>query len=144
MLGGDFLKVKYAEFITVILALAVTLFNIGGLLMDLHLNKTTDLPQGSLVLSSVNEDRSVTVKFYAASLSGAKSAIRGEAVNKETGEIKHIYWALDESSAVVKWLSKNVLEVNGNVVNINGEPYDSRTQIELPEASLKNIIQKKA
>ncbi len=138
------MKTKYTEFITVILTLIVTLFNVLGLVMDLHLNKTTDLPKGKLVLSSANEDRSVTVKLYEASLSGAKTAIRGEAVNKNTGDVKHIYWALDESGATVKWINKNVLEINGNVVNINGEPFDSRTQIELPEASPKNIMQKKA
>ena len=138
------LKTKYTEFIVVMLTLIVTLFNILGLVMDLHINKTTDLPEGKLIHSSANWDKSVTVKLYAASLSGAKNAVRGEAIMGDTGEVKHIYWELDEKSATVKWINKSVLEINGNVVNINGEPFDSRTQIELPEASPKNIMQKKA
>lgn len=137
------MKIKYIEFIFVMITLIVTLFNMICFAVDGLTNKTSDLPEGEFVAEYPNYDNSAVVKIYSATLNGVCTAIRGEVVKSSGGETKNIYWQLDESNAQVQWVGKNTVYINGNAVNINGDPYDGRSKIKLPEASLKNMMKNK-
>lgn len=51
-------------------------------------------------------------------------AIRGEAVTDRG--VKNIYWQYDETRADVRWLSDEVVSINGVVLNIYEDVYDYR------------------
>ena len=135
------MKCKYTEFIIMCLVLIVTVVNMFGLAYDGLSNSMADLPKGELVASIPSTDKKHTLNLYKASLSGVGSAVRGEIVDAKSGENQNVYWQLDTKIAEAFWVNKNAVNINGNVVNINGEPYDSRKVIELPDASLKNLMQ---
>ena len=50
--------------------------------------------------------------------------IRGEAVTDRG--VKNIYWQYDETRADVRWLSDEVVSINGVVLNIYEDVYDYR------------------
>jgi hypothetical protein len=123
------------------LVLIVTVVNMFGLAYDGLSNSMADLPKGELVASIPSTDKKHTLNLYKASLTGVGHAVRGEIVDAKNQEVKNIYWQLDTKIAEAFWVNKSAVNINGNVVNINGEPYDSRKVIELPDASLKNLMQ---
>ncbi len=136
------MKCKYTEFIIMCLVLIVTVVNMVGLAYDGLAHSLSDLPKGELVQSIESADKKLTLNLYKASLTGVGHAVRGEIVDAKNQEIRNIYWQLDTKIAEGFWVNKNTVNINGNVVNVDGEPYDSRKAIELPDASLKNLIQK--
>lgn len=135
------MKAKYSEFVFVVLVMLVSIFNMCGLLFDGTVNSTADLPTGELRESIPSKDNKNTLNLYVAYLNGVGYAVRGEVVSAADSEVNNIYWQIGTDELHAAWINKDTVMINGNRVNINGTPFDSRGKIELPEASYKNILQ---
>ena len=74
-------------------------------------------------------------------IENVNTAIRGEVVSvKEDGtmESRNVYWEVGTKNAITGWINEETVSINNREVKLSGEPFDSRKQIELPEASAKN------
>ena len=93
----------------------------------------------------MSPDGNSTLKIYRVSINNIGTAIRGEVITKNENDetiTKNVYWQTHEKSAIASWEDGNNLTINDKRININGKPYDSRKEIELPEATPKNLINK--
>lgn len=133
------MKHKCTEFIFVIIFVFVLVFNMIGISIDGLGNSLKNLPEGKLQKTYINSNNSV-LNLYTAELKGVGTAVRGEVVLND-GTTKNIYWAIGETSAEGAWINETTVKINGNNVSLDGEPFDSRRRIELPDASYKNIKQ---
>lgn len=83
------------------------------------------LPEGVLMATYISPDGERVVNTYLCS-GGATTAdsVRGEVVYK--GKTRNIYWQYKESYARCQWLSENVIDINGIILNVETETYDWR------------------
>ena len=140
--GGETMKYRISEFIFVMVFLFVMVFNMVGLAVNAFANDINDLPSGNFLYSTMSPDGNSTLKIYRVSINNIGTAIRGEVITKnENGETltKNIYWQTDEKNAIASWEDSEYVTINDKRININGNPYDSRKEIELPEATPKNL-----
>ncbi len=136
------MKVKYAEFIFTVLLCFVLIFNMVFIAIDGLGGSLDNLPEGELVFSAQSEKKDKTLNIYTTSLSGVGNAVRGEVLWSD-GTTKNIYWCINETECVATWQDENTVLINGNYIALDGEPFDSRKRIELPEASYKNLVSEK-
>lgn len=137
-------KIRFLEPVLGFLLVFVMLFNMIATAADDFKNDIDELPQGEFMYSLMSPDGQNTLSLYRVTISGVGSAIRGEVAELlPSGEIekRNVYWQTNTSSAVSAWVDETSVVINDKVVNLNGEPYDSRNQIILPEASAKNRVQ---
>ena len=87
----------------------------------------------------MSPDGKNTLRIYSVEIDGIGTAVRGEIVS--TDRTYNIYWETGTTSAIAAWVDDSTVDINGNTVNINGKPYDSRRQIEIPSGSAKNKLQ---
>lgn len=135
------MKFKYAEPISVFLIIFVMLFNAIGMVVDAFGYDMDDLPQGKFLYSVMSPDGKNTFSLYLVEIEDVNTAIRGEiaSINDEDKiEKENIYWQVGEKTAIAGWKDENTITVNDQELKLDGEPYDSRTQIILPEHSAKN------
>ena len=135
------MKFKYAEPISVFLIIFVMLFNAIGMAVDAFGYDMDDLPQGKFLYSVMSPDGKNTFSLYLVEIEAVNTAIRGEiaSINDEDKiEKENIYWQVGEKTAIAGWKDENTITVNDQELKLDGEPYDSRTQIILPEHSAKN------
>ena len=117
------------------------LFNAIGMAVDAFGYDMDDLPQGKFLYSVMSPDGKNTFSLYLVEIEDVNTAIRGEiaSINDEDKiEKENIYWQVGEKTAIAGWKDENTITINDREIKLTGEPYDSRTQIELPEHSAKN------
>ncbi|MBE6762586.1 MAG: hypothetical protein E7551_09945 [Ruminococcaceae bacterium] len=135
------MKIKYAEPIFVFLIIIVMLFNAVGLAVDAFSYDMEELPVGKCLYSELFPSDSKNLSLYLVELDGVNTAVRGEVSYFDENNQKvtrNVYWQVGEKTAIAGWKDENTVTINNKDIKINGEPYDSRTQIELPEYSAKN------
>lgn len=135
------MKIKYAEPVFVFLIIIVLLFNAIGLAVDAFSYDMEDLPEGERLYYELLPNDTKSFSLYLVELDGVNTAIRGEVSYFDENNkmvTRNIYWQVGEKTAIAGWKDENTVTVNNKDIKINGEPYDSRTQIELPEYSAKN------
>lgn len=137
------MKHRILEFIFVMVFLFVTTFNMVGSTLDAFYYDLTNLPKGEFLYSTMSPDGISTVRLYRVEVPNIGVGIRGEVITKENGEniTKNIYWQTDAKNAIATWVSDTHISINNKHVNIHGAVYDSRSEVELPEASVKNMLQ---
>lgn len=143
--GVEMLKFKGLSYIIILLTLVVTLFNLGGMISDSFFYDLKDLPTGEFLFPTMSPDGKKTVRIYKVEINSLGTAIRGELVwvdEKNITNTKNIYWQTGKTSAMVAWQNENTVLIDDHFISVFGEGYDSRKQIELPEASTKNRILK--
>lgn len=135
------MKYKILEPVLVFVLILVTLFNMVGLAVEAFGYDTTELPKGEFLYSVMSPDSKHTLRLYLVEIENVNTAIRGEVVSvKEDGtmESRNVYWEVGTKNAIAGWLNEETVSINNREVKLSGEPFDSRKQIELPEASAKN------
>ena len=135
------MKIKFAEPVFVFLLLIVMFFNAIGLAVDAFGYNMEDLPKGKFLYSVMSPDGKNTFSLYLVEMENVNTAIRGEVVTineSDNMEKSNIYWQVGEKTAIAGWKDETTITVNDKEIKLGGEPYDSRTQIELPEHSAKN------
>ncbi len=135
---------KVVEPIFTILFLFVTIFNMVCFAVDSFDYDMEDLPKGEHLVSSMSPDTDKTLRLYWVEIKDIGTAIRGEIATFENNVIqtKNIYWETHVDNQVpFGWIDEDTVVINQHIIDINGEPYDSRTQIELPAASAKSRMQ---
>jgi len=139
------MKYRISEFVFVMIFIFVMVFNMVGLAVNAFSKDINDLPTGSFLYSTMSPDGNSTLKVYRVSINNIGTAIRGEVITKnQNGETvtKNIYWQTDKKSAIASWEDSSTVTINDERIEINGKPYDSRKEIELPKATPKNIANK--
>lgn len=134
---------RLLEPILTIVFVFVTVFNMIGVAIDTFGNNMEKLPEGTPLFSVMSPDGLKTLRIYRIQIKNIGTAIRGETIttDKNNQLVKtNIYWETNASAAIASWKNEDTVEINNNEVKIDGAPYDSRTQIELPEASAKNRL----
>lgn len=135
------MKIKYAEPIFVFLLIIVMLFNAVGLAVDAFSYNMEELPKGKFLYSVMSPDGKNTFSLYLVKMENVNTAIRGEVVSIDENaemEKQNVYWQVGSKTAIAGWKDETTITVNDKEIKLGGEPYDSRTQIELPEHSAKN------
>ena len=82
------------------------------------------LPRGERILVSESPGGNQIHLYLCNGGATTSYAIRGEAVTDRG--VKNIYWQYDETRADVRWLSDEVVNINGVVLNIYEDVYDYR------------------
>ncbi len=134
---------KLLETILIIIFVFVTVFNMIGTSVDAFGYSMEKLPEGKPLFSVMSPDGMKTLRLYRIEIKNVGTAIRGETVTKNEQDqlVKtNIYWETNASSAIASWKNENTVEINNNEIKLDGTPYDSRTQIALPEATAKNRL----
>ncbi len=136
------MKFKYANFIVTTVLCFVLIFNMVFLAIDGLSYSMENLPEGKLVYSVISANKRQKLNMYVAELNGVGTAVRGE-VQLKDGSIKNVYWCIDETRTNASWVNEKMVEINGHKIHLDGELFDSRKRIELPEASYKNLVGEK-
>ena len=135
------MKFKYKEGVFVFLLVFVMLFNAIGLANSTLSYSMTDLPKGEWICCEPSPDGTKELNIYMAELEGVVTALRGEVsyLNEKGDEkTRNVYWQEGEKNVIATWKDAETVTINDKEIKIFGEPYDSRTQIILPEHSAKN------
>lgn len=82
------------------------------------------LPRGERILVSESPSGNQIHLYLCNGGATTSYAIRGEAVTDRG--VKNIYWQYDETRTDVRWLSDEVVSINGVVLNIYKDVYDYR------------------
>ncbi len=132
------MKNKTLNCIIVILTFVVTITNSLCMIYNSYFSKLDRLPKGEFMFSSMSNDLSKTLKVYKVDINTLGTGIRAEVVqykNKKS-TTKNIYWQLNKDTAIVSWTDDNHVQINDEIVDINGEGFDSRKKIVLPKTNL--------
>jgi hypothetical protein len=119
------------------------LFNLIFMAIDAFGNSMERLPKGSFLYSVMSPDGKNTFSLYLVKIEGVNTALRGEVASvsdNEEIEKRNVYWQVGVKTAIAGWKDENTITVNDKEIKLSGEPYDSRTQIVLPEHSAKNRV----
>lgn len=121
----------------------VMLFNMVGLAINSFWYDINDLPKGQHLRDIPCPDNKSVLSIYEVNVPDIGYGIRGEIANLDKNgnrQTRNIYWETGTRKYNVTFLDADTIIINDHEVHINGEPYDSRRQIELPEASAKNRL----
>ena len=138
------MKCKFWQPILVFLLIFVMFFNMIGLAVDSFSFDMDKLPTGEHLFNHTAPDGVSVLCAYLVDIKGIGSAVRCELNTlDENGnrQVKNIYWETGVRTCNVSFINSTTALINDHEVNINGTPYDSRTQIILPEASAKSRLQ---
>ena len=133
------MKSKAIRVIIPVLLFVVCVVNVGYFIHNAFFYSLDGLPQGNLSFPVMSPDGKNTLRIYSVEIDGIGTAVRGEIIS--TDRTYNIYWETGTTSAIAAWVDDSTVDINGNTVNINGKPYDSRRQIEIPSGSAKNKLQ---
>lgn len=86
------------------------------------------LPKGDLLESIKSPTNEYVINSYLVRNSLSADAIRVELINNKTLKRKNIYWWYPESTADIKWINEDIVEINGHTLNIYKDRYDWRKQ----------------
>ncbi len=90
-------------------------------------NGITGLPEGELLASYDSLDSQYTINMYLCNGGATVDySLRGELVINSSGTKKNIYWNYHETTASVKWIDSETVNINGHTINILNEVYDFR------------------
>lgn len=96
------------------------------LLLILYLSNLP-LPEGELIMSSVSPNGLYQVNGYRCDGGATVNwAIRAEVVTISTGKKRNIYWKYHAYDVEIKWISDELVCVNGVTLNIHSDMYDYR------------------
>ena len=85
------------------------------------------IPEGGTLIDTVASPRNdYTINVFLHENSLSADAIRCESVNNHNGSTRNIYWNYPEDAAEVKWISEEVVDINGIELNVNKDKYDFR------------------
>ena len=106
-------------------AFLVILINVVYLVLDNVYIDISDVPSGEYITSYSSADGETVLKVYKVE-TAIGNAIR---VSKTKNNVtENIFWQANSSSANVYWAGKNIVIINGIVLNISeDEVYDSRS-----------------
>lgn len=86
------------------------------------------LPKGEPLESIELPTNDYIINSYIVRNSLSADAIRVELINNKTSKRKNIYWGYPESTANIKWINEDTVEINGHILNIHNDRYDWRKQ----------------
>lgn len=109
--------------ITGVIILAVVIY-----LMYYFFYSLNSLPKGDLLASIKSPTNEYVINSYLVRNSLSANAIRVELINNKTSKRKNIYWGYPESTANIKWINEDIVEINGHILNIYKDRYDWRKQ----------------
>ncbi|MDO4742425.1 MAG: DUF5412 family protein [bacterium] len=117
---------KTGKLISIILAVVIVL-NVGFFISDSFFYNIDTLPKGEFLFSSMSPTGQYTVRFYVVNAGKTlSSAIRGELVDVNTGDVKNIYWEAGVNNAFAGWLSDTIISVNEHAFDVVTQVYDWR------------------
>lgn len=123
------MKAQKALF-SVIAALAglVVAANVLFFVYDNFFYSINQLPQGEHVVSATSHSGRYVVEMYKVQNSMGV-AVRGELFDNITKTVKNVYWENHTDKIEIFWLNETMVSINGNVVDIMVDRFDSRRPI---------------
>ncbi len=121
---------KRALVLFYVVALLITVCNLGFFIKDQMFFDMNNLPKGEFVHSSLSPDTNRTAMTYRVDTPKG-SAIRVEIVevneNIEKILTKNIYWDVNKKIVTVGWVDNNIITIDGKPLDISiGDTYDCR------------------
>lgn len=86
------------------------------------------LPEGEHIVSVTTTGDHFTINMYKVQ-NNMGTAIRGELLDNKTKTTKNVYWETNTDKAEVFWLNETMVSINGNVVDVTVDTFDSRRPI---------------
>ncbi|KUP08358.1 hypothetical protein Q73_06330 [Bacillus coahuilensis m2-6] len=83
------------------------------------------LPKGELLTESASPNGDYVIRAYVAKNDSTES-LRGELLYHQEGTMKTIYWNKNENTAVIRWIEKDTVIINGHILQVPNETYDHR------------------
>ena len=123
------MKAQKALF-SVIAALAglVVAANVLFFVYDNFFYSINQLPQGEHVVSATSHSGRYVVEMYKVQNSMGV-AVRVELFDNITKTVKNVYWENHTDKIEIFWLNETMVSINGNVVDITVDRFDSRRPI---------------
>lgn len=115
---------------SVIAALAALVFatNVFFFVYDNFFYSINQLPQGEHLVSATSQSGRFTVGMYKIE-NNMGVALRGELYDNKTKTLKNVYWENFTDKAEIFWLNETMISINGNVIDITVDHFDSRRPI---------------
>lgn len=108
---------------SLVVAASVVLFAYDNFFFDIK-----QLPKGEHIVSVTTPGDHFTIAMYKVQNSMG-TAVRGELLDNKTKTTKNVYWETATDKAEVFWLNETMVSVNGNVVDVTADTFDSRRPI---------------
>lgn len=86
------------------------------------------LPEGEHIVSVTTTGDHFTINMYKVQ-NNMGTAIRGELLDNKTKTTKNVYWETATDKTEVFWLNETMVSINGNVVDVTVDTFDSRRPI---------------
>ena len=86
------------------------------------------LPEGEHIVSVTTTGDHFTINMYKVQ-NNMGTAIRGELLDNKTKTTKNVYWETATDKTEVFWLNETMVSINGNVVDVTIDTFDSRRPI---------------
>ncbi len=132
------MKFRALEGIFVLVVLLVTVFNMVAFAIGSFSYDVDTLPKGKFKTAIASPSGEKILRLYLVDIEDVGSGVRGTVTDKKSGTEKTVCWKTGTKNCNAKWINENILIIDGSEINLLGDPYDSRKQIELPEGSAKN------
>lgn len=81
---------------------------------------------GELIEKSTSPKGEYTLNVYVHESSLSADALRCEVLNHENGRSKNIYWNYPKSTAEIRWISDDTVDIDGIILNVKKDKYDFR------------------
>lgn len=106
-----------------VFAASIVLFAYDNFFFDIK-----QLPEGEHIVSVTTTGDHFTINMYKVQ-NNMGTAIRGELLDNKTKTTKNVYWETNTDKAEVFWLNETMVSINGNVVDVTVDTFDSRRPI---------------
>ncbi len=131
-----------------LLAVIVTVVNIGFFVKDSFFYSLDNLPKGTPIPYKVDESgenyRFADQKFvfdqenggyyilfyYVPETRHNPAGVRAEVCRDSTGERKTIYWQINETANLISWEDYTVVTINGVTIDFSKDTYDCRDYVD--------------
>ncbi|WP_400162674.1 DUF5412 family protein [Brevibacillus sp. TJ4] len=85
------------------------------------------IPRGELLAEQQSPDGMYTVRIYVSDAGATTSfSVVGELIDNESGEKKTIYFQNKEHAALLTWLDRDVVLINGRALRVPDDVFDYR------------------
>ncbi|MFZ7942464.1 DUF5412 domain-containing protein [Neobacillus sp. 19] len=123
---GKFRKLLLTIFGSFFVTIAIISYGIYYFFYDMQ-----HLPTGEYLTEETSPDGKYTVKAYRNNGSATVSySIRGELIfNERNKKSKNIYWNYRENTAIISWIDKDTVEINGHQLDVPNEKFDYRQHL---------------
>ncbi|HET7628190.1 MAG TPA: DUF5412 family protein [Bacillales bacterium] len=111
------------------LSISIVFLLLIGFIIYHYFFSMSSLPEGTFVESYESPGDTYILKIYR--VNGGATVdfvIRGELLNKKTGETKNIYWNEQKSKVKVRWINKFIVEINKTKLDVRKDTFDFRQQ----------------